>query len=238
MVDTILPLKIDKAVVTKRGKTLVGPVTFEISDQNFTTIIGPNGSGKTTLLKMMHGLERPRQGTVVWNCDVETARLHQAYVFQTPILLRRSVIENMVYPLRLKGLSHQEAINEGKEWLEQINLESNADLSAKLLSGGEKQKLAIARALAPKPEVVFLDEPTTNLDGTSTREIETLLKQAVQTGTKIVMTTHDMGQAKRLSNEILFMYRGKIHEASSTSHFFNTPKTREAKAFLEGDILE
>jgi tungstate transport system ATP-binding protein len=238
MVETILPLKVENAHISKRGKTIIGPVTFDITKQGFTTIIGPNGSGKTTLLKMMHGLERPKEGTLNWNCDLELARLHQAYVFQTPILLRRSVIENMIYPLRLKGMKHQQTFAKAKEWLEQINLLEASDLSAKILSGGEKQKLAIARALATNPEVVFLDEPTTNLDGTSTREIETLLKKAIQTKTKIIMTTHDMGQAKRLSDEVMFVYRGKIHEFSAASSFFNKPDSVEARAFLEGDILE
>ncbi len=238
MVEKILPLKIENASVTKRGMQILKSISLEISQGGLTVIMGPNGSGKTTLLKMMHGLEKPRQGTIHWNCDLETVRLNQSYVFQTPILLRRTTLENIIYPLRLRGISKNEAKHIAYKWIEQIKLKASANLNASLLSGGEKQKLAIARALATNPQLLFLDEPTTNLDGTSTREIETLLVEAQKSGMRIIMTTHDLGQAKRLAHDVIFLYRGAIHETGIAKTFLNHPKTNEAKAFLQGDILE
>lgn len=238
MVERILPLSVSNAVVTKRGKTIVGPIDITIEDIGLTVIMGPNGSGKTTLLKLLHGLEAPKSGESRWNCTIETARLYQSYVFQTPILLRRSVLENVIYPLRLRGISRTQAEQQALHWLQTINLEASANLNARLLSGGEKQKLAVARALAIKPQLVFLDEPTANLDGAATREIEALLKQVKQAGTRVIMTTHDKGQAKRLADDIVFLYRGKIHEHQNAGAFFENASTPEAVAFLSGEIVE
>jgi len=238
MVAQILPLSVKQASVKKRGKTLVGPIDMEVQTTGLTVIMGPNGAGKTTLLRLLHGLEVPRSGSIEWNTDLETARLGQAYVFQTPIMLRRTAIENVMYPLRLRGLSTVEARTKANEWLEKISLPEAANLNARLLSGGEKQKLALARALAAKPQLLFLDEPTSNLDGRATREIETLLKDARASGMRIIMTTHDKGQAKRLAEDIVFLYHGKIHERAEAKRFFKETSTNEAKAFLEGDIVE
>lgn len=238
MVSSILPLKIADACVEKRGKRIIGPINFEVSDKGFTIIMGPNGSGKTTLLRLLHGLESPRGGTLNWNKKKETAQLHQSFVFQTPIMLRRTAIENISYPLLLRNIPKGDALKIAQEWIEKINLEKSAQLNAAFLSGGEKQKLAIARALAIKPQLIFLDEPTANLDGSATREIEELLKDTHKTGTRIIMTTHNVGQGKRLAEDVIFLYRGNIVETSAANHFFTKPQTKEAKAFLDGDILE
>ena len=238
MVDSILPVCLSKAVVKKRGKTIVGPVDLEIGRKGFSVIMGPNGSGKTTLLRLMHGLERPRKGKVSWNCATSVARRKQAFVFQAPIMLRRTAAENIAYPLKLHKVPRSEIATTVREWLDRIGLSRVADLDASFLSGGEKQKLAIARALVVNPEVLFLDEPTTNLDGKSIREIETILKNAIDQNIRIVMTTHDIGQANRLADDILFLYRGCVHEHGSASSFLSSPKTPEAKAFLKGDIVE
>ena len=238
MVDRILPLSIENANVKKREKHIIGPIDIEISEEGFTIIMGPNGSGKTTLLRLLHGLERARGGKITWKTDLETARLNQSYVFQTPILLRRTALENIMYPLLLRGTSKQEASIEAEKWIARIKLEASANTNAKLLSGGEKQKLALARALATKPQLLFLDEPTANLDGTATKEIETLLKEARNAGTRVIMTTHDLGQAKRLADDIIFLYHGKIHERGEAKAFFKSPQTKEAKTFTDGEILE
>ncbi|MEM7214626.1 MAG: ATP-binding cassette domain-containing protein [Pseudomonadota bacterium] len=238
MVTDILPLKLQDAVVRKRGKTIIGPVDLEIRKQGLTVIMGPNGSGKTTLLRLMHGLERPRKGTVSWNSETGEAQERQAFVFQTPILLRRSTIDNIAYPLKLQNIPATQAQAIAEEWLVQVGLDNARELNASFLSAGEQQKLALARALACKPEILFLDEPTANLDGRATREIETILKDALFSGVRIVMTTHDTSQGKRLADEVLFMYHGKIHEQGLSEPFFANPITREAKAFLKGDIVE
>lgn len=238
MVSRILPLKLQKACVKKRGKTIIGPIDLEISGDGVTIIMGPNGSGKTTLLRLLHGLERIHSGAMSWKCETKEAIQRQAFVFQTPIMLRRTVFENMVFPLKLRHFSSQKAKTHAAEWLDRVNLTGAAHLNAAVLSGGEKQKLALARALAIKPEILFLDEPTANLDGTSTREIETVLRKSVQDGIKIVMATHDLGQASRLADEILFLYRGLLHDQGDAASFFKQPVTMEASAFIKGEIVE
>jgi len=238
MVENILPLQINNASVKKRGETIIGPLSLEISGLGLTAIMGPNGSGKTTLLRLMHGLERPRAGSKKWNTNEKTARTHQSFVFQTPIMLRRAAIDNITYPLKLKGMEHSVATITAEKWLDRIGLSAVASLNATLLSGGEKQKLALARALATEPQVLFLDEPTSNLDGSATKAIEAILNTAAKSGIKIIMTTHDTGQARRLAQEIVFLYRGQVHETEAAGSFFSKPATKEAKAFLQGEIVE
>lgn len=236
MVTSILPLKVTDAIVRKRGKTLLGPVSHTIEKPGFTIVMGPNGSGKTTFLRLMHGLETPRAGSVDWNVDARDARKHQAFVFQTPIIMRRTVLENIVYPLLTGGHDKSRAREQALAWISKINLVH--DRNALVLSGGERQKLAIARALIVRPEVLFLDEPTTNLDGRSTREIEALLLEAYHTGTRIVMTTHNIGQAQRLARDVIFLNKGLICEQACAEDFFSGTASAEARAFLRGDIVE
>jgi tungstate transport system ATP-binding protein len=238
LVTKILPLQVKNATVKKRGKRIIGPIDLEISNSGFTIIMGPNGSGKTTLMRLVHGLENPRDGTSTWNSDLKTAQLSQSFVFQTPIMLRRTAIENITYPLVLRGMDNKTATQIAHEWICKIDLEASGNLNARYLSGGEKQKLSLARALATNPQLLLLDEPTANLDGSATKEIEKLLKDAHDEGTRIIMTTHDIGQGKRLAEDIIFLYRGNIHETGLAKSFFKKPTTMEAQAFLRGDILE
>lgn len=234
----ILPLVMKGVGVSKRGKALIGPLDCRIDADGVTVIVGPNGSGKTTLLRVMHGLQRPRSGTLEWHSDIETARANQCFVFQRPVMLRRSVSENLAYPLRLRGLEKVEIASRVELWLTRTGLKEKAGLDASLLSGGEQQVVALARALATKPQLLFLDEPTSNLDGSSTRRIETILNEAIEKGTRIVMATHDLGQARRLADEIWFLHRGQLHETGEAASFFEHPRTPEAQAFIQGDIVE
>lgn len=234
----ILPVTLQDAMVRKRGKTILLGATLELKEHGLTIVMGPNGSGKTTLLRLMHGLERPRSGTVTWNCPQAEARTRQAFVFQTPVMMRRSVLDNILYPLKLRGVAAADARAKAEVWTKDVGLGSKFNLEARFLSGGERQKLAIARALIMGPDLLFLDEPTANLDGTSMREIEAILLQAHQAGTRIVMTTHDIGQAKRLATEIVFLNKGRICEQSPAAEFFSAARTSEAQAYLKGDIVE
>lgn len=238
MVTSILPLEVEDIRVTKRGKVLLGPLSLNLSGTGLTVVLGPNGSGKTTLLRAMHGLEKIRSGRTVWNCDAIDARRFQSFVFQTPVLLRRSVGDNLAYPLSLLNRDADQISERTRYWLDKARIGHVADIDARLVSGGEKQKLAIARALIVEPQLLFLDEPTTSLDGQSIREIEAMLKEAVANGVRIVMATHDIGQAKRLADDVWFLYRGKLHEHARQEPFFASPKTREAAAFLKGEIVE
>ena len=234
----IFPLSMKQASARMRGKRLIGPIDLTLSPQGFTIVIGPNGAGKTTLLRLMHGLQRCAGGQVHWAVDAALARQKQAFVFQAPVMMRRRVVDSIAYPLRLRGVARGQANAQAREAAEKFGLGDLLDIWAPMLSGGEKQKLSLARALIIQPEVLFLDEPCANLDGRATREIETLLVDANRAGTRIIMSTHDMGQARRLASEVLFMHKGLVHEQTAAPAFFNQPETAAAAAFVKGDIVE
>ena len=235
---SILPLTLRGAVAKAGGRRLVGPVDLTIAPTGFTALMGPNGAGKTTLLRLMHGLQRLAEGEIRWNLPWPVARMRQAYVFQTPVMMRRTVLECIAYPLRLHGMARGPARERAAQWAGRVGLGSALGRPAPRLSGGEKQKLALAQALVRNPEVLFLDEPTANLDGRATRDVEAILSEARAEGTRIVMATHDFAQARRLATDMIFLYRGRVHETGSIARFSEAPDTPEAAAFLRGDILE
>ena len=238
MVSPAISVCLDSVVVKRRGKTVLGPVDLCLQADGFTIVLGPNGAGKTTFLKVLHGVERVSRGSVLWSSPNAQVREAQAYVFQSPIMLRRSVRQNLAYPLQLIGIDKAEIASRVVDWAQKTGLQDALDFPAPRLSGGEKQKLALGRALIRMPKVLFLDEPCANLDGRSTREIEELLYDATKAGTRIIMTTHDLGQARRLADFVLFLINGALHEHGSASKFFAAPATSEAQAFLNGDIIE
>ena len=231
-------LSLHDVTVKRRGKTILGPVTLDLAEQGFTIVLGPNGAGKTTFLKAMHGIERLSAGRVEWPVSESDARRQQSYVFQTPTMLRRTVAANLAYPLELLKVPKAEIADSVQTWAAAIGLEGALKRPATRLSGGERQKLAVGRALIRNPKVLFLDEPCANLDGRATREIEALLRNANEAGTRIIMTIHNFGQARRLASDILFLLSGKIHEQGSAKSFLDGPTTPEARAFLQGDIVE
>ncbi|MFK7838452.1 MAG: ATP-binding cassette domain-containing protein [Sulfitobacter sp.] len=238
MVSALLPLHANGITVRRRGKTLLGPVDLTLIGSGVTVVLGPNGAGKTTFLKALYGMERLSAGEVTWSVPETEARERQAFVFQTPILLRRSVAGNLAYPLTLKKCEKAQVATQVADWAKRIGLSHALEQRANLLSGGEKQKLALARALIGAPDLLFLDEPCTNLDGRATREIEALLCAAVEAGTRIVLATHDLGQARRLGTEVLFLKDGQIHESGQAEACFAAPQTAALGAFLKGDIVE
>lgn len=238
MVTALFPLTLKGAETSRRGKRLVGPVDLSLDGQGLCVVMGPNGSGKTTLLRLMHGTARLTGGTVTWACDTAQARHNQAFVFQQPVVLRRTVEENLTYPLRLRGTAGKTARAAAAHWAEKVGLSPHLARRAMVLSGGEQQKLAIARALITEPALVFLDEPTASLDGRAMREIEAILLQAKADGTRLIMSTHDMGQARRIADTVVFMLGGQVHETGAAQDFFDSPKTAQARAFLKGDIVE
>lgn len=234
----MFPLIVEGAVTRRRGKVLVGPVDLRLEAEGVTVVIGPNGAGKTSLLRLLHGIARLNEGTVRWACEDAEARERQAFVFQTPVMLRRSVRENLTYPLRITGVGRRAAEKRAEAMAEKVGLTEALGRSALALSGGERQKLALGRALIREPEVLFLDEPCAALDGRATREVEAILKAAVADGTRLVMSTHNMGQARRLASEVVFLLGGRIHERGPVETFFDKPETAQAAAFLRGDIVE
>ncbi len=235
---SILPLTLTDATAHMRGKKLVGPVSLTLAAEGFTMIIGPNGAGKTTLLRLMHGLQRCTKGTVAWAVPNTLARTRQGFVFQSPIMMRRTVVDSLAYPLRLRGMGKAAALKKATSCAANFGLEGLLESWAPMLSGGEKQKLSLARALIIEPDILFLDEPCANLDSRATREIEAILQEVQARGTRLVMSTHDMGQAKRLAQDVVFMLHGGVHEHSQADAFFMAPETREAKQFINGDIVE
>jgi tungstate transport system ATP-binding protein len=237
-VTELFPLIVEQGTVRRRGKVLVGPVDLKLEGQGVTIVVGPNGAGKTSLLKMLHGIVRLSEGSLRWACAREDAEKRQAFVFQTPVMMRRTVVENIAYPLRLIGVPRKEARARAADWGRRIDLGDALERQAMLLSGGERQKLALARALIREPEVLFLDEPCASLDGRATREIEEILTEAAQSGTRLIMSTHNMGQAQRLADEVLLVIGGRIHEFSPAAEFFAGPQTPQGAAILRGDIVE
>jgi len=238
MVSVAPSVSLKDVSVKRRGKPILDAVTLDLAASGFTIVLGPNGAGKTTLLKVLHGVERITSGTVAWSLPAADAQHMQAYVFQRPIMLRRSVRDNLAYPLQLQGLPKAQIAQQVAHWADKIGLTDMLDHPAPRLSGGEKQKLAVGRALIRTPQVLFLDEPCANLDGRATREIETILRDVHAQGTRVIMTTHDLGQARRLASDVVFMLKGKPHEQGAAPQIFDAPRTPEAKAFFQGDIVE
>ncbi len=231
---SILPLHIRDLGLQVRGRHLLTGVTADLTAGLPSVILGPNGAGKSLFLRLCHGLITPTSGAIEWSGSA--ARAH-AMVLQRPVLLRRSARANVVYALALAGASRREAALRADEVLERFGLSAIAARPARLLSGGEQQRLAIARAFALAPQVLFLDEPTSALDPGAMRAVEDMIRVIASGGTKIVMATHDLGQARRLAGEVLFFHAGRLREQTLASAFFDTPKTQEAAAFLRGDLL-
>ena len=234
----LFPVRLEGAMSTRRGQVLVGPVDLALDGSGTCVVIGPNGAGKTTLLRMMHGAARVSRGTITWTCTTEEAHRHQAFVFQRPVMLHRSVEANLAYPLLVHGTSRRDAREAAADWAARVGLLTVLNRPATSLSGGEQQKLAIARALIGQPKLLFLDEPCAALDGRAMREIEDILLAAKAAGTVLIMSTHNMGQARRLADQVVFMLQGRVHEQGAAERFFDRPETSDARAFLKGDIVE
>ncbi len=231
---SILPLRAEGLGFSAGGVAILSDVSLTIEDGAPSLIIGPNGAGKSVLLRLLHGLLTPSAGRVLWAGD---AGRRQAMVFQRPVLLRRSVLANALYPLKLAGVPAAERAPRARAALEMVGLGALADRPARRLSGGEQQRLALARAAALSPEILFLDEPCASLDPAATRAVEEIVGMLAARGTKIVMTTHDLGQARRLADEVLFLDRGRLLEQTPAAAFFNQPATAEAAAFLRGELV-
>jgi tungstate transport system ATP-binding protein len=237
VMPSILPLTLEDLTYARRGESLIDGISAALAAGPRTVILGPNGAGKSLLLRLCHGLIQPTAGRVRWcGSQGDTPRLRQAMVFQRPVMLRRTVAGNVAFALKLRGMDREPRRQRIEETLASTGLAPLAHQSARVLSGGEQQRLALARAWALDPEVLFLDEPTASLDPAATRAVEELIERIHRGGTKIIMTTHDLGQARRLADEILFLYHGRLIEIASAQQFFAGPATREAQAFLKGEL--
>ena len=231
----MLPLVLDQVSFAVSGKTIIDRVSMEITEGPRTIILGPNGAGKSVLMRLCHGLFAPTSGSITWGGAVN-GRRRQAMVFQRPVMLRRSALANIMYALELARVPAPARESQAIEALREVGLVELAHRPARVLSGGEQQRLALARAWALHPEVLFLDEPTANLDPGATREIENVIKAFDASGTKIVMSTHNLGQARRLGDEVLFVHQGRLVERASVEAFLRKPASAEATAFIKGEL--
>jgi tungstate transport system ATP-binding protein len=233
-----MPLRVAGLCYTAGGKSILEQVSFEIGPAPRTVVLGPNGAGKSVLLKLCHGLLRPDAGSVRWAGHApDEVRRRQGMVFQRPVMLRRSVAGNLLHALSVRGIPRARRAALADEALQAAGLADLARQSARTLSGGEQQRLAIARAWVLKPDVLLLDEPTANLDPEATRIIEELILGFDAAGTRIIMTTHDIGQARRLASDVLFLHRGRLLEHSPAGRFFQAPRDPAAARFIGGGLL-
>ncbi|WP_343116263.1 ABC transporter ATP-binding protein [Ostreiculturibacter nitratireducens] len=220
------------------GKRLIDNVDVVIRKGRRTVVMGANGTGKSLLLRLLHGLIPPSGGEVLWRgAPLDgTARRAQAMVFQRPVMLRRSALANLRFALAVRGLQGAERARREAEAMSRARLEDLARRPARVLSGGEQQRLAMARALACKPDILFLDEPTASLDPASTHAIEALINEAHRDGVTVVMITHDPRQARRLGDDLIFLHDGRIAETGGVLPVLDNPKSEAARAWLEGRL--
>ncbi|AOF82431.1 ABC transporter family protein [Methyloversatilis sp. RAC08] len=232
MADALLTL--DALRYDAGGRTLIRDVSLRIEAGRRTLILGPNGAGKSVLMRLMHGLIEPSAGRILWNGG--SGRPAQAMVFQRPVMLRRSVLDNVIYALDLAGVPAAARRARALDVLERVGLTALADRPARVLSGGEQQRAALARAWALRPRVLFLDEPTASLDPGAAAEVERLIRVIADEGCSIVMVTHHLGQARRLADDIVFVDAGRITEHTPVAEFFASPRSAEAGNYLRGEL--
>jgi len=234
----ILPLALEDVSFQVGRMRLIKDMNLTLAAGPRTVVIGPNGAGKSLLLRICHGLLQPTSGRVRWSAAAgATPADAQAMVFQRPIMLRRSAAANVDYALKLKKIAKDERAHCVDEALGRAGLRRLARQPARVLSFGEQQRLALARAWALKPQVLFLDEATASLDPAATHSVEEMIHAIHAEGTRIVMTTHDLGQARRLGDEVIFMHRGRMLEHAPAAKFFEQPDNDLAQAFVKGELL-
>ncbi len=237
----MLPLQVTGLGYQTGGKRLLEGVSLTIQPGRLCVIMGANGAGKSVLLRLLHGLlGHQHEGSVAWNGELagESVFKQQAMVFQKPVLLRRSVAANLDFALRLHGDADRAALRRRRnELLETVGLLPRADQPARLLSGGEQQRLALARACACEPRVLFLDEPTASLDPASVQIIEQIVLERHRKGCAILFVTHDIGQARRLADDIVFLHQGRLAEFTPAEQFFDSPASEAGRAYLAGRLM-
>jgi tungstate transport system ATP-binding protein len=235
-----LPLHLKGAGLNRGGKQVLKDITasFDATPEK-TVIIGPNGAGKSLLLQTCHGLIPPDAGSVEWSGphDEDALSRSQSMVFQRPVLFRRSAVANVVLALKIAGFPKSEWQNRADDILYRTGLSRHAVTPARAMSFGEQQRLALARALVIEPSVLFLDEPTASLDPAAAHLVESLIEESALAGMKIIMTSHDLNQTRRLADEIIFMHRGRIKERAPVDQFFSRPENDLAQAFINGELL-
>lgn len=247
--ERVCPVKGKQLRLARDGRSLISidSIVFADMDQaaiddesgRCSVIVGPNGAGKSVLVKILCALQRPDSGHVNWaGAQPSAAMRHRVgLMLQHPVLLRRSALANLVYALRLTGLDRKNSRMRARDALEQAGLANVADVPAQKLSGGEQQRVALLRALLLKPDILFLDEATSNVDPASTRVIELQLQQAMSQGLHVVMVSHDQGQVRRMAHEVVLLHKGRLIEQADAQLFFQHPVTELTQRWIEGELL-
>jgi tungstate transport system ATP-binding protein len=240
MLNSLLPLRLKALSYKTDNHTLISDANLSLDSSGITVIVGQNGAGKSIFLRLLHGLLRPTRGEITWNSQPMSAKIRsrQSMVFQKPVLLRRSVAANIDFVLKMNDLW---SVEDRMRILRMVGLEDYAKQPARLLSGGQQQRLMLARALSQQPDVIFLDEPTASLDPAASHQIESLLDNSVRLGVKLFLVTHDLPQARRLADDIIFIHQGRVVEHSPARQFFS-PVTSSltsplTKAYLAGELI-
>jgi len=234
---TDLPIVLEDVSVSAGGVTILDRISLALVAGSPTVLIGPNGAGKTTVLRLIMGLIQPTHGRVTWGGREQAASTHRAFVFQRPTMLRRSAAGNIRYALAAASVPRARRATDALELSALVGLTGLERRPARKLSGGEQQRLALARALAKEPQILLLDEPTASLDPAATKAIEDVIRKVAASGIKVVMSTHDLGEAKRLAGEIVLLHRGRMIENGPADAFFSAPRTEEARRFTAGELL-
>lgn len=235
---SLLPLRVRGLGFSSLSVTILDGVDLDVTAGGCSVIMGHNGAGKSVLLRLLHGMLKPTAGTIRWAADLRDAELRkrQAMVFQHPVLLRRSVAANIRYALKVAGFDRSEQQKRLERVIEENGLVELVHRPARVLSGGERQRVALARALSIEPEILFLDEPTASLDPVSTQAIEDLIRRARDSGTKVVLVTQNIGQARRLGQDVVFLHKGRITEHTPATRFLDAPLSAPGRAFIAGQL--
>ena len=232
---TSLPIRFEHVALAAGAVAILRDITLVVEAGPPTVLMGPNGSGKTTLLRLAMGLLQPTSGRVLFAGGTDHSSGRRAIVFQKPVMLRRSAAKNVVFALKAAGRTAD--VETVTRLLDRVGLTALAERPARRLSGGEQQRLALARALARDPDVLILDEPTASLDPAATKAVEDIIAGVSAAGVKVLMATHDLGQAHRLAGEIAFLAKGRLVEQAPAADFFKEPATPEARRFLAGELV-
>ena len=229
---SFLPLEIKNLNYSIGSKEILYNLNIKIISDKITVIMGPNGAGKSIFLKILNGIIRPTSGKILWNEKVDESLVlnGQALVFQKPVLLRRSVKANLDFFDKLTNLNNYDK----NQLLKIVDLLDQKNQPARLLSLGEQQRLSLIRALLLRPRLIMLDEPTANLDPASTKIIEDIIISLKEFGIKIIFVTHNILQAKRLADEVIFFDKGKLIEHSNSKEFFSNSKSIKVNNYLNG----
>jgi tungstate transport system ATP-binding protein len=233
--SAILPINVRNLSFRPGGRIVLDRLHATITSDGITALMGPNGVGKSVTLRIIDGLLQPDEGTIRFGNRLPQA-VRRAFVFQRPGLLRASIAHNVALALVPWGLSRQAVAQRVDEALVAVGLADRADEAARKLSGGEQQRLALARAWVTEPELLLLDEPTASLDPGATEEIERLIVRMARNGTKVVLVSHNLGQIARLAEDIIVMSQGQAVEHGPAAQILSAPRSAEARAYIKGEL--